>query len=62
MENFPILAIMTLFMGAFINSLVGRRNAKVRNAVVFTAMAISLLLMALLITAAVALTESPPSF
>ena len=49
MENFPILAIMTLFMGAFINSLVGRRNAKVRNAVVFTAMAISLLLMALLI-------------
>ena len=49
MENFPILAIMTLFMGAFINSLVGRRNAKVRNAVVFIAMAISLLLMALLI-------------
>ena len=49
MENFPILAIMTLFMGAFINSLVGRRNAKVRNVVVFSAMAISLLLMALLI-------------
>ena len=32
--NFPILAIMTLFVGAFVTSLVGRRNAVVRNVVV----------------------------
>lgn len=49
MENFPILAIMTLFMGAFINSLVGRKSAKARNIVVFVSMAISLTLMALLV-------------
>ncbi|MBP3655581.1 MAG: hypothetical protein J6K32_02680 [Clostridia bacterium] len=44
MENFPILAIMTLFMGAFINSLAGRRSYKARCAIVFTTMAISLIL------------------
>ena len=32
--NFPILAIMTLFVGAFVTSLVGRRNAVARNIVV----------------------------
>ena len=51
MENFPILAIMTLFMGAFINSLVGRRSHKARVAVVFTTMAISLLLVVSMVPA-----------
>ena len=49
MRTFPILAIMTLFMGAFVNSLLGRRNAKVRNVIVFVSMATALLLMALLV-------------
>ena len=34
LQNFPILAIMTLFVGAFVTSLVGRRNAVARNVVV----------------------------
>lgn len=42
MEHFPILAIMTLFMGAFINSLVGRRSRAIGNGVVFLAMAVAL--------------------
>lgn len=49
MKTFPILAIMTLFMGAFINSLLGRRSARVRNVIVFIAMAVPLTLMALLV-------------
>ena len=49
MRTFPILAIMTLFMGAFLNSLLGRRNTKVRNVIVFVSMATALLLMALLV-------------
>lgn len=48
-NNFPILAIMSLFLGAFISSLVGRRNAKVRNAVVFLSMLVSLVLILALI-------------
>ena len=48
-NNFPILAIMSLFLGAFISSLVGRRNAKVRNTVVFLAMLVSLVLILALI-------------
>lgn len=49
MHNFPILAIMALFLGAFISSLVGRRSAKIRNAVVFLAMLVSLVLILCLI-------------
>ena len=49
MRTFPILAIMTLFMGAFVNSLLGRKNAKVRNAIVFFSMAVALMLMALMV-------------
>lgn len=49
MYNFPILAIMALFLGAFVSSLVGRRNAKIRNAVVFLAMLVSLVLILSLI-------------
>ena len=49
MENLPILAIMTLFMGAFLNSLLGRRSRKVGNTVVFIAMALALGMMLALI-------------
>ena len=49
MRTFPILAIMTLFMGAFVNSLLGRKNAKVRNVIVFFSMAVALMLMALMV-------------
>ena len=42
--HFPILAVIVLFLGAFITSLVGRHNAKARNVVVFLSMAISLAL------------------
>lgn len=48
-NNFPILAIMSLFLGAFISSLAGRRNAKVRNTVVFLSMLVSLVLILALI-------------
>lgn len=48
-NNFPILAIMSLFLGAFISSLVGRCNAKVRNTVVFLSMLVSLVLILALI-------------
>ena len=48
-NNFPILAIMSLFLGAFISSLVGRRSAKVRNTVVFLSMLVSLVLILALI-------------
>jgi len=44
MNNFPILAIIVLFLGAFVTSLVGRRNEKVRHVVVFLSMAIALVL------------------
>lgn len=45
MYNFPVLAIMALFLGAFLNSLVGRRNAKIRNAVVVLSMLTALVMM-----------------
>ena len=43
-SNFPILAIMILFMGAFLNSLIGHISRKAGNVVVFAAMAISMIL------------------
>jgi len=49
MNNFPILAIMALFLGAFLNSLVGRRNAKVRNVVVVISMLAALVMMLALV-------------
>ncbi|MCD8383249.1 MAG: hypothetical protein LUC30_10155 [Clostridiales bacterium] len=49
MENLPILAIMTLFVGAFVASLVGRRNAVVRNVVVTIAVTVPLVMMLCLI-------------
>lgn len=49
MENFPILAVMTLFMGAFVNSLAGRRSRKAGNTVVFLTMAASLALVLALV-------------
>ena len=42
MSNYPILAIMILFMGAFTNSLVGHFSRKAGNVIVFAAMAASL--------------------
>jgi multicomponent Na+:H+ antiporter subunit D len=42
MSNFPILAIMALFIGAFVNSLAGRRSRRAGNLVVFLSMAVSL--------------------
>jgi len=44
MTHFPILAIMALFLGAFVTSLVGRRNKTARHVVVFLSMAIALVL------------------
>lgn len=43
-SNFPILAIMSLFLGAFLTSLAGRRSAVVRNVLVFVSMAAALVL------------------
>ena len=48
-SNFPILAVMALFLGAFIASLAGRRSAVVRNVIVFLSMAVSLVLILCLI-------------
>ena len=48
-SNFPILAIMSLFLGAFVTSLLGRRNAVVRNIIVFISMALALIMMLALI-------------
>lgn len=42
MEIFPVLAIMSLFMGAFLNSLLGRTNRKFGNVIVFAAMTAAL--------------------
>jgi len=44
MNHFPILAVVALFMGAFVTSLVGRRSEAVRRVVVFISMAIALVL------------------
>lgn len=48
-DQFPILAVIVLFLGAFITSLAGRRSEKARRAVVFLSMAISLVLILCLI-------------
>ncbi len=45
MTNFPILSIISLFLGAFITALVGRKNKVVRNTVVAIAVTIPLLMM-----------------
>ena len=47
--NYPVLAIMTLFLGAFLTGLAGRRNVLLRNLVVTIAVTIPLLLMLALI-------------
>ncbi len=48
-QNFPILAVMALFMGAFLNSLFGRRSRLAGNIVAFAAMAAALGLMLALV-------------
>ena len=50
-SNFPILAVMTLFMGAFLNSLGGHKNRVIGNIIVFIAMAISFCLVFAMIPA-----------
>lgn len=35
MSHFPILAIMALFLGAFLVALLGRKSAAVRNVISF---------------------------
>ena len=44
MNNFPILAVIALFMGAFVTALIGRRSEPARRIVVTAAMAIALVL------------------
>ena len=44
MNNFPSLAVIALFMGAFVTALVGRRSELVRRIVVILAMGIALVL------------------
>ena len=41
MSNYPVLAIMSLFLGAFLNMLFGKKLRKVANAVVFVSMVVS---------------------
>ena len=49
MTNFPILAVISLFLGAFVTSLAGRRSETARNAVTLVSMATSLILVLCLI-------------
>ena len=44
MTNFPILAVIALFLGAFVTSLVGRRSEIIRHGVVLISMATALVL------------------
>ena len=44
MTNFPILAVIALFLGAFVTSLVGRRSEIVRHGVVLISMTTALVL------------------
>lgn len=48
-NQFPILAVIVLFLGAFLTSLAGRRSERVRHIIVFLSMAISLALVLCLI-------------
>ena len=47
--HFPILAIIVLFLGAFIIALVGRKSEGLRNGIAFISMAASLIMMIALI-------------
>lgn len=49
LNNFPILAIMILFVGAFLTSLVGRRSAAARNGVVLVSVTAALAMMLALV-------------
>ena len=48
-QHFPILSIMVLFFGAFINAAFGRNNPKIRKRVVVAAITISFLLVVAMI-------------
>ena len=49
MNSYPIISIMTLFIGAFMVSLAGRKNAVVRNIITTIAVSVPLILMIMLI-------------
>ena len=49
MNSYPIISIMTLFIGAFLVSLVGRKSTLARNIVTTIVLSIPLILMILLI-------------
>lgn len=49
LSNFPILAIMVLFVGGFVTSLVGRRSAVARNVVVAISITAALAMMLALV-------------
>ena len=48
-SNFPIIAIITFFLGAFLIALIGRLNKVLRNVLVFISVTVPLVLMCLLI-------------
>ena len=48
-SNFPIIAIITFFLGAFLLALIGRLNKVLRNVLVFISVTVPLVLMCLLI-------------
>lgn len=49
MNNFPVLAVMTLFVGGFLNSLAGRRHGLVQKIVVLISITASLVMMLALV-------------
>lgn len=48
MSNFPIIAIITYFLGAFLTALLGRLNKVLRNVIVFITLSVPLVLVCLL--------------
>lgn len=44
MDHFPLLAVIALFLGAFVTALAGRRSEAVRRAVVFVSISVALVL------------------
>lgn len=49
MNNFPIIAIISLFLGAFLTALLGRFSKVLRNLIVFIAVTVPLILMICLV-------------
>ena len=49
LNHFPIMSVMVLFIGAFVNALVGRKSSAARNGVTFVAITAALVMMLALI-------------